>query len=102
MLSYEVSSTVQFILRIFETFLGLCTSYHNYPTLNTNFNEPIIAKDSDDLDEDDELEMSDECPMFRLIEHDDKGIVPNQDEVEIINLGSEDDTQEVMIGTPMT
>lgn len=55
MLSYEVSSTVfLLVLRIFDTFLGLCP-YHNYPTLNTNFNEPIIAKDSDDDDEDDEL-----------------------------------------------
>lgn len=40
-----------------------------------NFNEPIIAMDGDDLDEDDELEIPDE--MSRLIEHDDKGIVPN-------------------------
>lgn len=31
--------------------------------------------DGDDLDEDDELEIPDE--MSRLIEHDDKGIVPN-------------------------
>lgn len=65
-----------------------------------NFNEPIIAMDSDDLDEDDELEIPDE--MSRLIEHDDKGIVPNPEEVEIVNLGSEDDKQEVRIGTKMT
>ena len=49
--------------------------------------------DSDDLDEDDELDIPDEMP--RLIEHDDKGRVPNPEEVEIVNLGSEDDKLEV-------
>ncbi|KAI5425428.1 hypothetical protein KIW84_031286 [Lathyrus oleraceus] len=64
---------------------------HNDPTPSPNFEFPVF-----DAEEDDDEEIPDE--ITRLLEHEEKIIQPHLENMETINLGSEDCVREVKIG----
>ncbi|KAI5414903.1 hypothetical protein KIW84_040386 [Lathyrus oleraceus] len=64
---------------------------HNDPTQSPNFEFPVFEAEEDDVEE-----IPDE--MTRLLEHEEKIIQPHLENLETINLGSEDCAREVKIG----
>ncbi|KAI5389365.1 hypothetical protein KIW84_074859 [Lathyrus oleraceus] len=64
---------------------------HNDPIPSPNFEFPVF-----DTEEDDVEEIPDE--ITRLLEHEEKIIQPHLENLEIVNLGSEDCVREVKIG----
>ncbi|KAI5421776.1 hypothetical protein KIW84_045275 [Lathyrus oleraceus] len=65
---------------------------YNDPTASPNF-EFSVFEAEEEIDE----EVSDE--LYRLLEHEEKAIQPFEEQIELINLGSEDDVKEVKIGS---
>ncbi|KAI5387049.1 hypothetical protein KIW84_073268 [Lathyrus oleraceus] len=64
---------------------------HNDPTPSPNFEFPVFEAEEDDVEE-----IPDE--ITRLLEHEEKIIQPHLENLEIVNLGSEDCVREVKIG----
>ena len=65
---------------------------YNDHTPSPNFEFPVFeAKEESDE------EVSDE--LSRLLEHEGKAIQPFEEQIELVNLGSEDDVKEVKIGS---
>ncbi|KAI5418068.1 hypothetical protein KIW84_042637 [Lathyrus oleraceus] len=64
---------------------------HNDPTPSPNFEFPVFEAEEDDVEE-----IPDE--ITRLLEHEEKIIQPHLENMETINLGSEDCVREVKIG----
>ena len=52
-----------------------------------------------EAEEESDEEVSDE--LSRLLEHDEKTIQPFEEQIELVNLGSEDDVKEVKIGSQL-
>ncbi|XP_052728311.1 uncharacterized protein LOC108320289 [Vigna angularis] len=79
--------------------------YDNECFENNNVNIPkwahpvINAEDDPEDDSEDDLETSPE--LLRLVERESKEIKPHQEEIEILNLGGEDEMKEVRIDTTM-
>ncbi|KAI5394883.1 hypothetical protein KIW84_061490 [Lathyrus oleraceus] len=64
---------------------------HNDPTPSPNFEFPVFEAEEDDVEE-----IPDE--ITRLLEHEEKIIQPHLENLETVNLGSEDCVREVKIG----
>ncbi|KAI5395482.1 hypothetical protein KIW84_061886 [Lathyrus oleraceus] len=64
---------------------------HNDPTPSPNFEFPVFEAEEDDVEE-----IPDE--ITRLLEHEEKIIQPHLENMETVNLGSEDCVREVRIG----
>ncbi|KAI5424521.1 hypothetical protein KIW84_030630 [Lathyrus oleraceus] len=64
---------------------------HNDPTPSPNFEFPVFKAEEDDVEE-----IPDE--ITRLLEHEEKIIQPHLENLETVNLGSEDFVREVKIG----
>ena len=64
---------------------------HNDPTPSPNFEFPVFEAEEDDVQE-----IPDE--ITRLLEHEEKIIQPHLENLETVNLGSEDCVREVKIG----
>ncbi|KAI5401652.1 hypothetical protein KIW84_066214 [Lathyrus oleraceus] len=64
---------------------------HNDPTPSPNFEFPVFEAEEDDVEE-----IPDE--IIRLLEHEKKIIQPHLENLETVNLGSEDCVREVKIG----
>ncbi|KAI5396296.1 hypothetical protein KIW84_062488 [Lathyrus oleraceus] len=64
---------------------------HNDPTPSPNFEFPVFEAEEDDVEE-----IPDE--ITRLLEHEEKIIQPHLENLETLNLGSEDCVREVKIG----
>ncbi|KAI5421371.1 hypothetical protein KIW84_044984 [Lathyrus oleraceus] len=64
---------------------------HNDPTPSPNFEFPVFETEEDDVEE-----IPDE--ITRLLEHEEKIIQPHLENLETVNLGSEDCVREVKIG----
>ncbi|KAI5388023.1 hypothetical protein KIW84_073928 [Lathyrus oleraceus] len=64
---------------------------HNDPTSSPNFEFPVFEAEEDDVEE-----IPDE--ITRLLEHEEKIIQPHLENLETVNLGSEDCVREVKIG----
>ena len=64
---------------------------HNDPTPSPNFEFPVFEAEEDNVEE-----IPDE--ITRLLEHEEKIIQPHLENLEIVNLGSEDCVREVKIG----
>ncbi|KAI5435419.1 hypothetical protein KIW84_022012 [Lathyrus oleraceus] len=62
------------------------------PSPSRNFEFPVF-----EAEEESDEEVSDE--LSRLLEHDEKTIQPFEEQIELVNLGSEDDVKEVKIGS---
>ena len=62
------------------------------PSPSPNFEFPVF-----EAEEENNVEMSDE--LTRLLEQDEKIIHPFEEQIELVNLGSEDDVKEVKIGS---
>ncbi|KAI5386512.1 hypothetical protein KIW84_072877 [Lathyrus oleraceus] len=67
---------------------------HNDPTPSPNFEFPVYEAEEDDVEE-----IPDE--ITRLLEHEEKIIQPHLENLETVNLGSEDRVREVEIGALM-
>ena len=67
---------------------------YNDPTPSPNF-ELLVFEADEGSDE----EVSDE--LTRLLEHEEKAIQPFEEQIELVNLGSEDDVKEVKIGSQL-
>ncbi|KAI5388566.1 hypothetical protein KIW84_074306 [Lathyrus oleraceus] len=67
---------------------------HNDPTPSPNFEVPVFEAEEDDIEE-----IPDE--ITRLLEHEEKIIQPHLENLETVNLGSEDCVREVKIGALM-
>ncbi|KAI5431232.1 hypothetical protein KIW84_035411 [Lathyrus oleraceus] len=67
----------------------------NDPTPSPNFNFPVFEAEEENDDE----EVSDELSC--LLEHEEKTIHPFEEQIELVNLGSEDDVKEVKIGSQL-
>ncbi|KAI5400183.1 hypothetical protein KIW84_065203 [Lathyrus oleraceus] len=63
---------------------------YNDPTPSPNFEFPVF-----EAEEESEEEMSDE--LSRLLKHKEKSIQPFEEQIELVNLGSEDEVKEVKI-----
>ena len=64
---------------------------YNDPSPSPNFEFPVF-----EAEEESDVEVSDE--LSRLLEQDEKIIQPFEEQIELVNLGSEDDVKEVKIG----
>ncbi|KAI5444422.1 hypothetical protein KIW84_012882 [Lathyrus oleraceus] len=64
---------------------------YNDPSPSPNFKFPVF-----EAEEESDVEVSDE--LSRLLEQDKKTIQPFEEQIELVNLGSEDDVKEVKIG----
>ena len=67
---------------------------YNDPTPSPNFEFPVF-EDEEESDE----EISDE--LSRLLEHEKKTIQPFEEQIELVNLGFEDNVKEVKIGSQL-
>ena len=65
---------------------------YNDPSPSPNFEFPMF-----EAEEESDLEVSDE--LSRLLEQNEKIIQPFEKQIELVNLGSEDDVKEVKIGS---
>ena len=65
---------------------------YNDPSPSPNFEFPVF-----EAEEESDEEVSDE--LSRLLEQNEKVIQPFEEQVELVNLGSEDDVKEVKIGS---
>ena len=65
---------------------------YNDPSPSPNFEFPVF-----EAEEESDVEVSDE--LSRLLEQDEKIIQPFEEQIELVNLGSEDDVKEVKIGS---
>ncbi|KAI5396812.1 hypothetical protein KIW84_062874 [Lathyrus oleraceus] len=65
---------------------------YNDPSPSPNFEFPVF-----EAEEESDVEVSDE--LSRLLEQDEKIIQPLEEQIELVNLGSEDDVKEVKIGS---
>ena len=65
---------------------------YNDPSLSPNFEFPEF-----EAEEESDVEVSDE--LSHLLEQDEKIIQPFEEQIELVNLGSEDDVKEVKIGS---
>ncbi|KAI5396008.1 hypothetical protein KIW84_062272 [Lathyrus oleraceus] len=65
---------------------------YNDPSPSPNFEFPVF-----DAEEESDLEVSEE--LYRLLEKDEKIILPFEEQIELVNLGSEDNVKEVRIGS---
>ncbi|KAI5408004.1 hypothetical protein KIW84_054020 [Lathyrus oleraceus] len=65
---------------------------YNAPIPSPNFEFPVF-----EVEEESDEEISDE--LSRLLEHEEKAIQPFEEQIELVNLGSEDDVKEVKIGS---
>ncbi|KAI5402926.1 hypothetical protein KIW84_050500 [Lathyrus oleraceus] len=65
---------------------------YNDPSPSPNFEFPVF-----EAEEESDEEVSDE--LSRLLEHEEKAIQPFEEQIELVNLGSEDDVKEVKIGS---
>ena len=64
---------------------------YNEPAPSTNFECPLYGAEEEDYDEIPE-------EVSRLLEHEENSIQPYKEPLEVINLGSEEDSKEVKIG----
>ena len=67
---------------------------HNDPTPSPNFEFLVF-----EAEEESDVEVSDE--LSHLLEHKEKSIHPFEEQIELVNLGSEDDVKEVKIGSQL-
>jgi hypothetical protein len=67
---------------------------YNDPSPSPNFEFPVF-----EAEEESDEEVSDE--LSRLLEHDEKTIQSFEEQIELVNLGSEDDVKEVKIGSQL-
>jgi hypothetical protein len=67
---------------------------YNDPTPSPNFEVPVFEVE-EGSDEDAYNELS------RLLEYEEKAIHPFEEQIELVNLGSEDDVKEVKIGSQL-
>ena len=67
---------------------------YNDPTPSPNFDFPVF-----EAEEETDEEVSDE--LSHLLEHEEKTIQAFEDEIELVNLDSEDDVKEVKIGSQL-
>ena len=65
---------------------------YNNPSPSPNFEVPEF-----DAEEENDEEVSDELSC--LLEHEEESILPFEEKIELVNLGSEDDVKEVKIGS---
>ncbi|KAI5389566.1 hypothetical protein KIW84_075017 [Lathyrus oleraceus] len=65
---------------------------YNDPSPSPNFEFPVF-----EAEEESDVEVSDE--LSRLLEQDEKTIQPFEEQIELVNLGSEDNVMEVKIGS---
>ncbi|KAK8705215.1 hypothetical protein V6N13_048821 [Hibiscus sabdariffa] len=65
-----------------------------------NFESPGVLKET--RDEDDEVDGEIPNELLRLTEIEEKQIMPHQEDVEILNLGTSEDRKEVKIGTTLS
>ena len=65
---------------------------YNDPSSSPNFEFPVF-----EAEEESDEEVSDE--LSRLLEHEGKAIQPFEEQIDLVNLGSEDDVKEVKIGS---
>ncbi|KAI5436220.1 hypothetical protein KIW84_022621 [Lathyrus oleraceus] len=65
---------------------------YNEPSPSPNFEFPVF-----EAEEESDEEVSDELSL--LLEHEEKVIQPFEEQIELVNLGSEDDVKEVKIGS---
>ena len=67
---------------------------HSDPTVPPTFEFPVFgAEDEEDDDIPDEI--------TRLLEQEEKAIQPHQEEIELINLGTEDNKREIKVGAAL-
>ena len=67
---------------------------YNDPSPSPNFEFHVF-----EVEEECDVQVSDE--LSRLLEHEGKSIQPFEEQIELVNLGSEDDVKEVKIGARM-
>ncbi|KAE8735344.1 No pollen germination related 2 [Hibiscus syriacus] len=65
-----------------------------------NLEQPICLEEINGCE--DELECDVPTELLRLVEKEDKQILPHKEEVEIVNLGTDEEMKEVKIGTTLT
>ena len=65
---------------------------YNDPSLSPNFEFPLF-----EAEEESDEEMYDE--LSRLLDHEGKAIQSFEEQIQLVNLGSEDDVKEVKIGS---
>ena len=68
---------------------------YNDPTPSPNFDFPVFEAEEENDDE----EVSDELSC--LLEHEEEVIQSFEEQIELVNLGSEDDVKEVKIGSQL-
>ena len=64
---------------------------YNDPSPSPNFEFPMF-----EAEEESDEEVSDE--LYHLLEHEGKSIQPFEEQIELVNLGSEDDVKEARLG----
>ena len=67
------------------------------PNPEVDFEQPIALTEAGEEDCEIDSEIPDE--LLRLMENEGQGIMPHQEELELINLGTDEDRKEVKIGT---
>ncbi|KAE8708450.1 high mobility group B protein 6-like [Hibiscus syriacus] len=65
-----------------------------------DFEKPICQGEIEDCDDDEGCELPSE--LLKMVENEDKQILPHKESIEILNLGTDEDKREIKIGTTFT